>query len=225
VIPWNVTFIIGNNLSYHPRPVFQSYSVYSSKLDQLNFYAIRESPPDIIVYSYESIDNRYPLFEEPSVIREILINYSKICDLSDFIIFQRKEIVNEYELSPTGSGIYHFNEEIPIDSHIPIVGKIHINLTPSGLIKGLLYKPSQVYVQFKLQDDYFTPKYRIIPDVLKNGVILSPYVSNLNDFSKIGSNSGNLVKSVIFSHDPSNDWDKNIDITFYSLNLTNGWFS
>ncbi|MBS4040328.1 MAG: hypothetical protein KGZ81_06975 [Flavobacteriales bacterium] len=85
IYPWDVMLLLENKLNYHPRPVIQSYSAYTKKLEQLNFdfYNNYKTAPEFIIYTYASVDNRYPIFDEPMVNLAIERNYH-IKEVFDF---------------------------------------------------------------------------------------------------------------------------------------------
>ncbi len=81
IIPWEISEIYLNGLSYDPRPVIQSYSAYDRYLDQKNYEKYTSaSAPDFLLFSLMTIDNRYPFWDESITKRAILSNYRLISD-------------------------------------------------------------------------------------------------------------------------------------------------
>lgn len=73
VFPWDVALAYAYGLDWDPRPVFQSYSAYTASLDALNAAHFNSnSSPDYVIFAAESIDGRYPLFDEPATFRSLL---------------------------------------------------------------------------------------------------------------------------------------------------------
>ena len=68
IYPWNIQLLFENKLNYLPRPVIQSYTSYTKYLENLNYEHYNSNKaPQFIIYEYLSIDNRYPLFDEPKM--------------------------------------------------------------------------------------------------------------------------------------------------------------
>ena len=65
-----------------------------------------------------------------------------------------------------------------------------------GKILGLLYKPPQLTITIKLTDGS-ERKYRFIKGMAESGFILSPFVENTDDFSKLYAASSELQNKRI----------------------------
>ncbi len=81
IVPNLVDLVPANHFKWNPRPVFQSYSVYTPYLDAWNasHYA-GPKRPDKLILQWESIDGRNPFFDEPFTWREILNRYRSEMD-------------------------------------------------------------------------------------------------------------------------------------------------
>ncbi|MCZ8243873.1 MAG: hypothetical protein O9323_19480 [Microcystis sp. LE19-131.1A] len=75
IIPWEFSLIPGNQLNWKPRPIIQSYSAYTEKLDELNYQSLSKSPRDYLIYHFQSIDRRHPFFDEPKAFSYVVCNY------------------------------------------------------------------------------------------------------------------------------------------------------
>jgi len=92
VVPWDVAMAYAYGLNYHPRPVFQSYSVYTANLDKINaeFYE-KDTAPKFVLYETKTIDNRFPLFEEPATLRSLICNYHFLEQDGSILILERND--------------------------------------------------------------------------------------------------------------------------------------
>ena len=81
----------------------------------------------------------------------------------------------------------NFGQFIPVPDYKTFKGFVfcytNINYSPLGKIISLLYKPSPVYIQFKLDDGSVTDEFRLIPDNARNGLFVSEYAENIDDLS------------------------------------------
>ena len=55
IFPWNIQLLLENKLNYLPRPVIQSYTVYTPYLEDLNFNHYNSpNAPQYVIYEFES---------------------------------------------------------------------------------------------------------------------------------------------------------------------------
>ncbi|MBP8157725.1 MAG: hypothetical protein KAX93_05045 [Flavobacterium sp.] len=77
IYPWNTQLLLENNLNFTPRPIFQSYTVYTPELEEKNFeHYNSDKAPRFMLYDFGSIDDRYPLFDEPKLNLLLTSNYT-----------------------------------------------------------------------------------------------------------------------------------------------------
>jgi hypothetical protein len=188
IIPWDVALLYAYDLDWSPRPVFQSYSAYTPLLDSINAkHFEKTNAPDIIIYSHESIDKRYPLFDEPIVFRTLLENY-EVQSLENYLILQRRlEKVNSI-YTPISNGtcsIGHIIEVPQLQGH-HIYCNVDIQMNPCGKIFNVLYKtPSPIYIYFYIKDKSEPIVHRFIRRLGSDGLFVSKYVFDLSDVCEI----------------------------------------
>jgi hypothetical protein len=64
IYPFHQQLIFAYGLDYRPRPIFQSYAVYTEKLAEINVEHLRSKAPKNILFRIETIDDRYPSLED-----------------------------------------------------------------------------------------------------------------------------------------------------------------
>jgi hypothetical protein len=110
IIPWEFSLIPGNQLNWKPRPIIQSYSAYTEKLDEINYQSLSQSPRDYLIYHFQSIDGRHPFFDEPKAFSYVVCNYQLDSVNSPFQVpaiktnFYLLEKQNLSRCSPTSLG-------------------------------------------------------------------------------------------------------------------------
>lgn len=147
--PWNILELFENNLNIASRPVIQSYTAYTPQLEKLNaaFYD-SEKAPDYVLYDYASIDNRYPLCDEPLLHLRLFINYD-VCDTLQsygrFKLLLKKNSKNKIKLQEVNSYEANLNSQIipKEDSYY----EVFIKKTIKGKIQSLLFNPPQLALQ------------------------------------------------------------------------------
>jgi hypothetical protein len=209
VFPWDVALVYAYGLNWSPRPVFQSYSAYTKKLDLLNASHFGGTgSPCIILFSYKRVD-RYPIFDEPETFRTILRNYRILGTDGEFLLLERKNIgleekKDDYyrEIGVTQYARLGQPISVPSRNEGRVFARVFLKYNWIGRIVDLLYKPSHVYIRLKeRRADLTAPRYRFIPDQARNGILLSAHVHDLsglmNLFSPDGQRCGQIEEITI----------------------------
>ena len=74
--PIETSIVFSNGFKWNPQPVFQAYSAYTPELDRMDAGHLREHGADRVLFNWDSIDGRYPLWDQPDAAREMLCNYA-----------------------------------------------------------------------------------------------------------------------------------------------------
>ncbi|MBD2754481.1 hypothetical protein IC230_16355 [Spirosoma sp. BT704] len=182
-----------NNLNYQPRPIFQSYSAYTPRLDSLNSYFISEKKVDNIIFHTSlnnvswgnTIDERYFLFEEPLTKIEILEKYTikdKI-NKSLFITEKRKKNINikfkliDRRFCTLGSVINL--DLINPDKLYFFTAKFKYSNKAKAI--SLLYKLPYISVEL-IKDHNSKIRFNTVSDLLSHQCVLNKYCSNYYDY-------------------------------------------
>lgn len=187
VVPTNIALLHALNVNWKPRPIFQSYSVYTPKLSQANaaFY-LGGGAPDYVFMNYASIDNRYPLFDEPGLILSLLRNYYVQSNYADsYLLLKRlpkSRIFNKLVVSPQS---YVLGNELIIPKQLNKLTfmNVEIKLTLLGKLMSLFYKIPPLSVRFVTSEGTFS--HRVIRQTLAEGVYVSDYVSGLGELEAL----------------------------------------
>ncbi len=220
IFPWDIAIAELYGLKWDPRPVFQSYSAYTDSLDLINekhFSTIHS--PEFLLYSFKSIDERYPIFDEPATFRTVLKNYQPISMDGEFIVLQRNAQIDKYVENIIQTKTSKIGEEIVMPKGVNgyLFARIYMNYNLLGKTARLLYKPPHAYIQFATEG-IFTKKYRFIPSTARNGIFLSQYIADQNDLFNVWN--GKLLDnfdSIIISARNSYFYDNRIAIEFFEV--------
>jgi hypothetical protein len=226
IFPWDISLAWAYGLEWSPRPIFQSYSAYTQNLDRINSrHLIGNNSPNNILYSFKSIDERYPPFDEPATFRNVLCNYSFVNKSGEFLLLtnnprtiNKGSEVNLGELnSPMGSII-----SIPKYNEGYVFGYIDVEYSFIGKIIKLFYKSSPCSIQFKFSDNLYSKEFRFIPDVAKNGVFLSQFILNQEDLSFIFQGQCiNNIEGIIIKTSSPMQYSSNIKVKFVGIPACN----
>jgi hypothetical protein len=214
IIPWNIDYLYFNRLNYNPRPVIQSYSVYTPYLIDLNTQKYEsESAPEFVIFSNASIDSRYALFDDQGVKLSLIKHYSCLglynTQGTDFLLFRRTPNNAALNLSQPTEETIKFNDVYTLkDTNKSYFIKAEINYSILGKLVRAAYKPYFVEIVFTLEDG--TQKWhRVIVPILKSGVLINPLIEDEKDFY-------NLVKG--------NEMPSNKKIKSFRFDMVNPGF-
>lgn len=153
VFPWDVALAYSNGLQWDPRPIFQSYQAYTPFLDELNARHFNSSlAPDYVLYAMKSIDNRYPIFDEPATFRALLCNYDFVGADGPFVILQRVGYQCDAPVS-ISEATAKFGQTIvspPSDGYLFVRISVDYNLL--GKLENFVYKGPLVFIRLGYED-------------------------------------------------------------------------
>ncbi len=222
IFPWDIALVWAYDFNWSPRPVFQSYSAYTQYLDGLNakHFSV-EKAPQAILYSYKSIDGRYPLFDEPSTFASVIHNYTLVNRSGEFLLLSYDpEKKNTYIEKDLGTVTVEPGQPIKIPKYDSgyVFGYIDLEYSNLGKFMKLIYKPALAHIKFKSYYLTSSVDFRFIPDVSKNGVFLSQFVGNNDDLASIfsGNIRQNIYEMIIDVDNPLH-YEKHINIRFVGI--------
>lgn len=220
IYPWDQSYIIANELKYQPRPLFQSYSVYTPKLIENNIEFLRsEKAPDNILFQIKEIDERLPSTMEGASWIEILKRYETVGLKNNFLHMKKRITPRVINFKNTQTINSKFNEIVntPYDNAFV---KIKFKKSLFGSIINTLFKSPILWIKLEFSDGSTIQK-RIIPQISSSGFILTPYIDNIYDFHmyEIGKDSGKRVESFKIINEQDCCYNENFDVTFEEINI------
>ncbi len=174
-----------NHLNWHPRPIFQSYSAYTPKLLKINrdFYESQQAPK-FVIFKLQTLAQRFPIMDDIEAIKVLLRDYVPVLEERDYLLLKRSQQLNNVTTSSVLlKQNIKFDESLDVASlsNEPLLLSLEISKTWVGKVYALLYKSSAVYLELTTVDNEKL-LYRIIPNMLKSGVLINPLVINQADF-------------------------------------------
>ncbi|HWY30226.1 MAG TPA: hypothetical protein VNX46_05705 [Candidatus Acidoferrum sp.] len=233
IYPWDVTPILARDMNYHPRPLMQSYFVYTPELAQINAAFLKSSnAPENLFFGINPIDGRYPALEDGRSWLELLTSYD-VRGISDsnatLLVLARSVTPREYHLEPLTNVAAQFGEmvAVPDAGGDPVWVELDIKKSLKGTIVSALYKPSFVLLTVSLRGGSENV-FRIIPGMARSGFLLSPFIGNNVSFAALASKDlqrslaglevATMSVSVDASSGSSSDYRTPVQIRFYRLN-------
>jgi hypothetical protein len=182
--PNEIASIFAYDLDYQPRPIIQSFSAYTSKLARLNAEHLKQpQAAQTILFDLNPIDERLASFEDGLSWLEILTRYDITNIDGRYLILQRNSQPRSYQFkSITNTVDLAFGEwfDLPITKD-PIWSKINFHPNILGKLATNALRLPRLYMEIETADGIQT-KYRTVGDVMSEGFLLSPILSNRWDF-------------------------------------------
>ena len=206
IFPWEISALLAHKLSYHPRPVPQSYVAYTKYLDGLNGSFFNSfNRPRYVVYAHHCADHRYCNFEDSQSRLALLTHYDLVGSWNYHLLLKSRTIPRTVETHPGPTGVIPFGKSFKVpDTSGLLFASINLEHSPIGKVFSTLYQTTSIEVVFS-SGKARTEAYRVIPPILKGGVILNRLVENIEDakeFFAHSENSRKITKLRISSVDP-----------------------
>ena len=226
VYNYNQGILIASGNTWNPRPIFQSYSAYSTALAEKNRqHLLGPNAPDNIFFAVETIDGRLPTLDDGPSWPELYARYDPVSMHDNFLLLTRKP--NQPQQDILGAPIQTIQGTVGTSISVPpssqtLFCKIDIQQNWLGKLANTLYKPGPLYITLHF-DDNSTQQFRIVSQMAKAGFILSPFVSSTQEFANNYEprfrNLNKRVKSFEISIGKyfGRLWKKTIAVEFYDV--------
>lgn len=234
IVPWEISLVAANNLNWKPRPIFQSYSAYTTALDNLNFKSLSAEPRDYIFYDFSAIDGRHPFFDEPRTFAYIFCNYklnsylpkssqqNKFSYPTNLLLLEKLSSSGcspSVSTSKTSTVRWNNSQHIEASDRSIILAKVKFTYSLFGKIYKSLFRSPPVTMQVTYADGS-KRDYRIIPENSDNGVIFSHLPKDDNEaLSFFHRQLPAQVQSFKFHATNSLLYSPTIEINFLSFDI------
>ncbi|RCR71400.1 hypothetical protein DUE52_00225 [Larkinella punicea] len=203
-IPNEISEIYFNGLNYNPRPVIQSYQAYNWYLDTKNREKyLSKTAPDWIIYSYESIDGKYPLADETQTLLAVLQRYRVADEANGCLFLKKTDDIRPLQLVRKETIRLRMGETLRLpekDSLLHVIyTKIHYSLY--GKILNVLFQPPQLTMTIGAENSRAVT-YRAVPVLLEKGMVVNARVDHLADakeFLETSQVRHKRVTSIVFN--------------------------
>ncbi len=195
IYPFDLAYLFANNIQWDPRPVIQSYSVYTDKLAQKNRdHLLGDCAPVNIFFDVEPTDNKVPTSPD-GISWPILLNRYKPNGIYSKFAYLKKRPKNE--ITPTQ--LVTFKQEkhrlgtnviLPSNNEY-IYARIDVNPTLVGRALAFFFRARRLVIQFNLKDGSIR-RYNFIPNMARSGYMISPLVQNTAQFVELYHHSKTL---------------------------------
>lgn len=189
--------LIANGWPYRPRPVFHSYSAYTSRLAQLNRnHLLGERAPDRILFTVDPIDGRCPTIEDGLSWPVILDGYEiEFEPFPLWFVLRPRHQPRQRDRELVAEGEVSIGQPLKIPDLAPgtlLWAEIQLHRTIPGNLLSLAHKPPEVWVGVSFEEQGARRPVawsRLVPAVAASGFILSPMIMARDDFREMMSGS------------------------------------
>ncbi|MCZ2497393.1 hypothetical protein GN316_11535 [Xylophilus sp. Kf1] len=214
--------LLASGNAWNPRPIFQSYSAYTPTLQKMNAaHLAGNDRPDVILFSVEPIDGRYPSMEDGVQWAQMKAGY-RIAPADppsrDYLRLVRRD--GATPIGPTREirMQVRMGDEIAVPASAgSYIADIDIDLTTLGKVAQAFYKTSILTLRVTLANGD-RKRFRFVAG-MGHDFLLSPLVENQQEFGEWMQNDMRALagKSVVsFSISPNSRqmlWRDTFEVT------------
>ena len=186
----------GYHLHLVASPVFQSYSAYTPYLDRLNARQIlMTNSASRVIYTYLSIDGRYPAFDEPATFRALLTCYRSLYPGAAYLILGETACTRPHLNALSKPREVAFGRWITVPSRA-IYAKVDVRTTAIGRLADIFYKPDSVHVLFRLTDGSVKGPYRFIYPIAPDGLFIKYFIGTQTDAAQLFAGTTSALRRI-----------------------------
>jgi hypothetical protein len=227
VYSYEQAVLLASNNAWNPRPIFQSYSAYTPTLARLNEQHLRgTNAPDWVLIDLMTIDGRLPSLDDGMSWPALLENYTFVSFDGQFVLMRRNQVA---QTTSTLSVIRQEKDEAGFtvalpDVDGPLFAEVELKPTLLGKLLIALFKPPQLDIKLSLKNGE-TMTYRVISNMMETGFIVSPLVSNTQEFGYLAVDNQSFMDerkveafSIVPSYGGSVLWSGTYTLTLKTYN-------
>lgn len=201
-------YLLATENKWSPRPIIQSYAVYTPKLAEMNEkHLLSAAAPANIIFRLQTIDNRIPALDDGLSWPTIINNYEPGNIDVGFLYLKQ---IRQKNIPPKKIEVFQakcsLGQEVavPVDMSNMLFAEFDIRQTVIGGLVTALYQPEPMEIIVTLMDGS-QRTHRMIPGMSKSGFVLSPFVENIDEFKTLFSNPSGLQQKAVKSFKISNE--------------------
>jgi len=220
--PWNTQVLLENRLNFSPRPVFQSYTAYTAALEEKNFeFYNSDKAPQYVVYEFEGIDNRYPLFDEPKLNLILTKNYTCVDTMSSggrpVLLLEKK--ANTKKISFVKSAEYAMYMDSPLIPKEGVYYQVFLYRNLLGDFMSIVDHGPDIALSIVTKTGN-TRKYKTSNKLLESGLFSSQFIPDTNGFKSLinGENKEeNQIRGYYFEPESKSYFKDKVRVIEYKI--------
>lgn len=169
-----------NHLNLDHRPVLQSYSSYTPRLNEINkaFFNAQRAPKWLI-FKLQSIDRRLPFEDDALALPYVLTNYQPVLMEKGYLLLQRADASRDCSVTFDAPQNARLGQWITVPgTHVDTVWlRAQVRYSFIGRLRSLILRPPSVDIEVVLSSGR-SGKFRLLPAVAREGFVISPALSS-----------------------------------------------
>lgn len=221
IYPWEISYCMSNDLNYVPLTTLQAYSTYTPYLDKMSATKIwSDNAPKYIIFSLDTIDNRWPLIECPQTWEAIRNNYFIQLQEGDLFLLKRQNDTDDVKYDLVQESEFSLDDAIELNDCDYV--KIFADLNIAGKLAKIFWKIPEVNMHV-FYSDGTEATHRVLLDMLSEGAEIGAMATTNEVLIDILNDTGHMgvVDKIAFEGKGIKFYRKNIKIEFYK-SLSNG---
>jgi len=184
VLGYEQSGAIFNRFNYQPRPVFQSYTVYTPALAKLNYdHYASDRAPDFALVKMHSLDGRLTSMDDAAVLALLMYRYEYVHTEKTYQLWRKRPgpfDAKAYLPKPLETRTLAIGESWDISAYADQNLWVSIDARPSllGRLRTFLYKPPVLSLVVE-DTNGNRSSYRLPAPMGRAGFILSPLIEDL----------------------------------------------
>jgi hypothetical protein len=176
--------VITKGYAYSPRPIFQSYNLWTQGLADLNADHLRgPRAPDVVFYDLATIDGRLPSQDDAASWLPLLERYEGVgfegaCYMLRRAVAPRRVTLHKLSESTVALGD---PVDIPPTDSGPVWLSVTVTPTAFGSLARALFRSAAVWVDVDTPEPLVKSRFRILPATSARGFVISPLVLDSRD--------------------------------------------
>jgi hypothetical protein len=222
--------LIASGNTWHPRPVLQSYSVYTPELAEKNRqHLLGKNAPDNILLRIEPIDNRLPSTDDGASWPVLFANY-RVRELArDYLILAKRQGQDlpaqaNAALPSIAKQVVGMDQVVEVPQNgTPVFAAISLKQTMAGKLMNTLFKSRRLQIKVNLADGS-KKSYRLVSGTAQAGFLLSPLIETGAEMQMLYQDMAFLVDKRVrsFSISPEGgrwQWRDSYEVDFRKLTI------
>jgi len=222
VYSYDQSVLLATANQWDPRPVLQSYSVYTPELATMDEAHLRgAAAPDWVLFDLQTIDGRYPSLDDGASWPALLDNYELNSFAGPYALLQKRGLLQtRTQYASVNTQICNTGSTVSIPQQDGLLfAEVELKPTLAGRLLNTLFSPPQLQIKVGLADGS-VKKFRVVSAMMKTEFLLSPMVSDTKDFAALmtkANQGAHLPRVQTISITPSYGgslfWSKSFAIT------------